>query len=167
MIKIEEEVYIERVSKYFIYYLKTQKSEKNRCDICGVEDKKTYSHHLIPSRCKPIDKILKSLRIRVCKICHENIHPENAPLRNDEVILRQSKEIQVLQDKLKIALNSGEDKFLVGLENQRKRLIHACKEVVENLPERKRHPALKQLEGRIKENKRIYRFFKSLKFEEI
>lgn len=57
-------------------YLITQLNKDNICPICmerPIED----SHHLIPRRLKTKNPLLTELRMKICKECHEKIHPES------------------------------------------------------------------------------------------
>ena len=46
------------------------------CPICSCE-KATTKHHIIPLRMMMPNNPLKKLKIKICKKCHQAIHPEN------------------------------------------------------------------------------------------
>ena len=48
----------------------------NICPICRCREA-TTKHHIVPSRMMMPDNPLKELKIKICKECHQAIHPEN------------------------------------------------------------------------------------------
>jgi len=92
------DIYFLKIKK--IRYLMSGSYKKGYCQVCGKK-RKTTAHHLIPRRLKCICRFLSEVRIRVCKDCHEDLHPENKIIRESDVVKRQSKKIVHLQDTIK------------------------------------------------------------------
>lgn len=90
-----EDIYFSRTGK--IRYLKSKNNKKGCCQVCGKR-RKTTAHHLIPKRLRCVCPILAEVRIRVCKECDDNFHPENKLLRESEIVGRQNKNINNLKD---------------------------------------------------------------------
>jgi len=80
-----------------VRYLISKNNKKGCCQVCGKR-RKTTAHHIIPKRLKCFCPILAEVRIRVCKECDEDFHPENKLLRESEIICRQNKNINNLKD---------------------------------------------------------------------
>ena len=92
----EELLYFSRIGK--IFYL--DNSKKNICLVCGKR-RKTTAHHLIPKRAGCTNKILKELRVRVCKECDKKVHPEHSWV--PQAIKKRDKRIEVLRERVKEA----------------------------------------------------------------
>ena len=80
-----------------IRYLFSKNNKKGCCQVCGRR-RKTTAHHLIPKRLKCFCPILAEVRIRVCKTCDDDFHPENKLLRESEIVTRQNKNINNLKE---------------------------------------------------------------------
>jgi 5-methylcytosine-specific restriction endonuclease McrA len=93
--KKEEILYYKRVGD--IFYLNN--SKKNICLVCGKR-RKTTAHHLVPRRAGCKNRILRELRIRICKECDKKVHPEHSWV--PQAIKKRDKKIEELLEKLKI-----------------------------------------------------------------
>ena len=58
------------------YHIISLEADHHICPICRSR-KADSKHHIIPQRIN-IDNDLRKLTIKICKKCHEDIHPENA-----------------------------------------------------------------------------------------
>jgi len=72
-------------------YLITKLNDDNICSICMKRPIET-SHHLIPRRLRTKNPLLEELRIKICKECHDKIHPES------QLILMVKRLIKIILD---------------------------------------------------------------------
>ncbi len=97
-----DDIYFFKIGK--IRYLKSNKYKKGCCQVCGKK-RKTTAHHLIPKRLKCICPHLAEVRVRVCSECDEQFHPENKFIKESDVVSRQSKKINSLQESIRSKSN--------------------------------------------------------------
>jgi hypothetical protein len=134
-------------------------------DICVVclEAKKTTSHHLIPVRSHPKNGLVAKLRVRICDDCNKLVHMENE-IDGIAIIKRQSGQIANLKKQLEADRLSALSWLLHDLLSNRRRYIASLSKIVDELKRKNErraiHPALKQVEGRIKETEGIEGFIR-------
>jgi len=95
------------------YYLEFPNLKKEHCYVCEKK-KKTTAHHIIPKRAKCKNEILKEVRVRVCRDCDKQIHPENRIISESEALKMAQKHINNLQDAIywrSMKLNTIEQKM--------------------------------------------------------
>jgi cytochrome c peroxidase len=88
-----------------LYLLNSQAKDNNHCHLC-LKKRETKAHHIIPQRLyrqnKEFykDKLLPHVRIRLCKECHEAVHPENQ-IDGFKIMEKQSRTIKWLKTNIK------------------------------------------------------------------
>jgi len=131
------------------FYLRFTDIKKNHCDVCGKR-RKTTGHHLIPQRIKSENWKLSNLKIRACKKCNKELHPENLKIEGIKIIERQNRRINSLENAKKTTFKAFTNWIDIRTEKLEKD-VKKLPEQIEN--KRKIHPAQKLMEGRIRELK--------------
>ena len=153
--KTKEGLYLSRIygGKNGIIYLHNTKIRKNHCDVCGKR-RKTTAHHLIPRRLKSINIELRNIRIRVCNECESKIHPENQ-YQESFMLKRKEREVKYLKLRLNKKVKDLRSIIIYIFDRRFEELKKGGKDFIPKLKAKghlkKIHPALKQLNGRLKE----------------
>jgi hypothetical protein len=135
-------------------YLTIKGLPSNNCVVC-LENKITTSHHIIPKRAKPKDRLMANLRVRICKSCDKIIHAENGELDGFDIIKKQGKMINNLKNDLKEVKKKDYDWIIKEISERRIVHIKNIPLIAKNLKKENNvkeiYPAQRMMEGRIKE----------------